>query len=614
MRLGISGQMAVAGGLVAAAVAVAFGFLFAAVHDLRASSRDAQQSQELLVAANTLQVLVVQLQSSQRGYLIADDRDFLQSYDRAASRLEGATARVERLARLEPARLPLVRRLARQVRAYYDEWSSPLLRLAARDVEAARSRVVSGEGERRSRRIASLFDALAAGERLRAEEAAAAADRAGRNAVWIGVAAAATILVFLALIVGYFTVGVVAPVKRLAAAARRATAGDLASRVEVTGLGEARELGVRFNEMMSASEREARTLERRRAELSAVLDAAAEGIAMTGMDGELIFTNERMDQLWSRMGVAEKGTIWERLAGLAELTGVGESYAPAFLQLAADPEAVLEDDFDVPSLQRSFRGYTAPVRGPYGFVIGRLFSLRETTRERAAEQAKDEFLATVSHELRTPLTAIRGYLEVVLDGETGELTSEQRRFLGIVDRSASHLTSLVEDLLVVGRTAEGRLDLDLAEVDLAEIAAGCVEAAAAAAGEKRIRLSLDAEPGAVLRGDRLRLTQLVTNLVGNAIKFTPDGGHVDVRAGPAGELAVLEVADDGIGIAEEEQERVFERFFRASGAAEGQVPGTGLGLAITKAIVEAHDGKIDVRSSRGEGTTFRVELPREDGR
>ncbi|NUT57060.1 MAG: HAMP domain-containing protein, partial [Thermoleophilia bacterium] len=416
------------------------------------------------------------------------------------------------------------------------------------------------------------------------------------------------LLVFL--FAAYLVRSAIEPVEDVARAARRLREGDRTARAkERAGTDEASELTRDFNTMAATLARTLEDVGRQRSELEAVLDSAGEGITMTDPDGELVFSNERMETLWLELGMHSGGSIWERVARLAQLTPDPESYGPAFAAIAADPEAVLEDDFDVPSLQRSFHGYTAPVRGPYGFVIGRVFSLRETTTERAAEQAKEQFLATVSHELRTPLTSIRGYLELVRDGEAGELTREQDRFLEIVDRSARNLHTLVDDLLTLGRSATAGLELELDEVELDELVSECVESAGTEAAEKRIAVRLDAEPGLRVRGDRRRLGQLATNLVGNAIKFTPMGGSVDVSAHRDGGVASLEVSDTGIGIPAAEQERLFERFFRASSAAAAQVPGTGLGLAISKEIAEAHGGTITVRSAEGAGTTFRVELP-----
>ncbi|MEP7335109.1 MAG: ATP-binding protein [Actinomycetota bacterium] len=228
---------------------------------------------------------------------------------------------------------------------------------------------------------------------------------------------------------------------------------------------------------------------------------------------------------------------------------------------------------------------------------------------RELDRLKDEFVALVSHELRTPLTSIRGYLELVLDGAPEELTDEQRQFLSVVERNADRLQRLVGDLLFVAQVDAGRLALELDHLDAAEVGAEAVEAARPAADQKGLELRLVGDPQAELVGDRARLAQLVDNLVSNAIKFTPAGGHVEVAVRNGGGNVTIEVTDSGMGISAEEQQRLFQRFYRTAAATSQAIPGTGLGLSISKAIVDAHEGTIELESAEGHGTTFRITIP-----
>jgi signal transduction histidine kinase len=219
---------------------------------------------------------------------------------------------------------------------------------------------------------------------------------------------------------------------------------------------------------------------------------------------------------------------------------------------------------------------------------------------------KDEFVSSVSHELRTPLTSISGYVDLMLEDEDDE---QKRGYLGIVERNAQRLLKLVSDLLFSAQLQGGRLEFERSEVDLHRLVLQSVESARPRAEAAGIELVLDAEAVPSVDGEAVRLAQLLDNLVSNAIKFTPGGGRVSVHLSPRDGLVRFEISDTGIGIPEDERERLFERFFRSQTALERQIQGTGLGLYISKAIVEAHGGRIGVQSEPGEGTTFVVELP-----
>ncbi|HXV32709.1 MAG TPA: PAS domain S-box protein [Gaiellaceae bacterium] len=233
----------------------------------------------------------------------------------------------------------------------------------------------------------------------------------------------------------------------------------------------------------------------------------------------------------------------------------------------------------------------------------------QNERLRELDRLKDEFIALVSHELRTPLTSIRGYTELLLDGEAGDLTDDQRQFLGVVERNSHRLLHLVGDLLFLAQVEAGKLVLDVGALDLGAVASESAETARPQAEAKGITLTLATGPVPLIAGDRARIAQLLDNLISNAVKFTPEGGRVDVRVRAVKEQAVLEVRDSGMGIPAGEQEFLFQRFFRTSTANEQAIQGTGLGLAISKAIVDAHSGRITVASEEGTGTTFRVALP-----
>jgi signal transduction histidine kinase len=270
-------------------------------------------------------------------------------------------------------------------------------------------------------------------------------------------------------------------------------------------------------------------------------------------------------------------------------------------------EATL-DEFELRGSGRVFRGYTAPVEDPDGSLVGRVWTLREITADRELDRMRDAFVATVSHELRTPLTSISGFLEMMQEEEQA-LGESGKQYLDVIRRSTERLHALVEDLLLIAQIEAKRVELELAPVDVVDVATSAVEAQRPAAEEKGVAVEVVADHPPTLRADRVRLTQVLDNLVSNAVKFTNAGGNVRVQISGRGDEVELVVADTGIGIPTDEQGQLFSRFFRASTATQHAIPGTGLGLSISRALVEQHGGTISVKSTVGEGTEVTVTIP-----
>jgi len=225
------------------------------------------------------------------------------------------------------------------------------------------------------------------------------------------------------------------------------------------------------------------------------------------------------------------------------------------------------------------------------------------------DRLKDEFVATASHELRTPLTSLSGYLEMSLDPAEGPLSPTRENHLRIVQRNADRLTVLVNQLLFLARADSHPLALDTQPVALAEILDEAAETARPAADAKSITLQIEGDPLLEVLADRPQLARVVDNLVANAVKFTPDGGTVRLAARHEADTAILEVTDTGLGIPHSEQPDLFNRFFRGTNAIEKAIPGSGLGLAISQVIAEAHGSTIQVESTPGRGSSFRLALP-----
>ena len=231
----------------------------------------------------------------------------------------------------------------------------------------------------------------------------------------------------------------------------------------------------------------------------------------------------------------------------------------------------------------------------------------------AANRAKSDFLAVMSHELRTPLNAILGYSELLDVGVDGELNERQRGNVDRIRRNQRQLQSLVDDLLSFARTEAGRLTFDLRPVSVADTVDAVEASLGREARRRSIRLSRDIKDDArTVRADEARLRQVLLNLVGNAVKFTPDGGSIAINASRHGDRVRIDVVDSGIGIPADQLSKVFEPFFQVEGGKTREHGGVGLGLPISRDLVQAMDGKIWLESQVASGTTVSVELPAEE--
>src|SRR4051794_20856536 len=248
------------------------------------------------------------------------------------------------------------------------------------------------------------------------------------------------------------------------------------------------------------------------------------------------------------------------------------------------------------------------IRDENGVPVHFVSHVQDITERRRAERLKEEFLATISHELRTPLTSIKGYVDLLSEEE--DLSPGVRlHAIGAIQRNAERLRRLVEDVQFVSQARAETLAMSMDEVQLDRVVQECAEWAAMRAVELDLELALDIEPLLLEAADAGRLAQAVDHLLSNALNYTPPGGRVAVRVARDGDTAIVEVADTGVGLSDEDAAELFEHFFRASSAVDGAVPGVGLGLAIVKAIVELHGGRVEVDSCAGAGTTFSVRLP-----
>lgn len=298
-----------------------------------------------------------------------------------------------------------------------------------------------------------------------------------------------------------------------------------------------------------------------------------------------------------------------------QLSALDPDLAPGLRALfaGADDEETAESDVDVVTASGTpvpSRVTVNPYRDGSGTQQGYLLVVTDESKAVEVARMKDEFVGMISHELRTPLSAIIGFLDLLQNDPAQPLTDEQQEFVGIIERNAQRLLTLVGDLLFTAQVESGRFPLDRAEADVAELVRAAVASSGPHAQRGGIDISAEVDPDSIrLLVDANRIGQALDNLLSNAIKFTPRGGRVTARARIVDGGVELSVRDTGVGIPEDEQGMLFTRFFRASTATRNAVPGVGLGLTITRAIVLAHGGTMDMTSKEGVGTEFRFVLP-----
>lgn len=347
-----------------------------------------------------------------------------------------------------------------------------------------------------------------------------------------------------------------------------------------------------------------------RSKSQAVLQSIADGVIVNDTRSQVIVFNTAAEEILDARREDVLGRDVRQLFQAFEEGGRQEALT-ALEAISSEPVEwagqVVETTLEMGGQVLS--AHIAPVVTDTEEFLGVVTALRDITREVAADVAKSEFISTVSHELRTPLTSIKGYTDLVYAEAVGSINEQQQRFLGIVRNNADRLTALISDLLDISRIDTGRVKLNMESLVLTDLVREVAESMRGQVESKGLRLELDlSEEVESIIGDRMRLGQIVTNLIGNACKYT-DQGWVRVKVSSLGGAIRMDVADSGIGIAVEDQRKVFDRFYRVDTPLVEGRGGTGLGLAITKELVELHGGRVWVESELGVGSTFTVVLP-----
>ncbi len=383
------------------------------------------------------------------------------------------------------------------------------------------------------------------------------------------------------------------PIERLTEGAERVASGDFGSTIEVESTDEIGILTTTFNDMAAVLQDTLEAVENERNKLDTLFLHMTDGVVAFGRDGSVLHSNPAVSQMLGReVSFYDYDALF------------GDKFPMKKVLSLQRPDFV---SGELTARERILELYLAPFSdGEDGGVMA---VLHDVTAQRKNDEMRKEFVANVSHELRTPLTNVRSYAETIRT--TPDIPREMEEgFLDVIISEADRMTHIVQDLLTLSRLDSGRAEIKMARfplLDAIDSVCRAVELEAQRRGHTLLRQYGGALP--MIEGDRDRLEQVMMNVVGNAIKYTPDGGTIAVDAGMRGRKVWITVSDNGIGIPQQDRERIFDRFYRVDKARSRESGGTGLGLSIAREIVLRHKGAIRLAPHDGPGTTVRIELP-----
>ena len=382
------------------------------------------------------------------------------------------------------------------------------------------------------------------------------------------------------------------PIQRLTEGAMRVAEGDFSRRIEVTSRDEIGVLTDTFNDMARQLRDTLRQVENERNKLDTLFLHMTDGVVAFDRDGQVIHSNPAAEGMLGRP--IGPDTTYKEL--------FGDQYSLEEAMAAPDH---LEGEVRVGDqvLDLLLAPFDRERQG------GVLVVLHDVTAERKNQEMQREFVANVSHELRTPLTNIRSYAETLSDSAGDIPPAMEKKFLGVILNESDRMTHIVQDLLTLSRFDSGRDELKLSWFSFEGAVQDLYNAVYMEAQRHSHTMKLCVEPGLPqVRADRERIMQVMMNIVSNSIKYTPDGGQIQISAGQNGSRVWMQVDDNGIGIPAADRPRIFERFYRVDKARSRQSGGTGLGLSIAKEIVDRHEGALELVDRNGPGLSVRMEL------
>ncbi len=405
----------------------------------------------------------------------------------------------------------------------------------------------------------------------------------------IAMAIAAVLVILAAWIIARITTG---PIRDLTAASKRISSGELGRKITIAAKDEVGELAHAFNEMSARLKESVEEISKDRARLATILDNMADGVIMTDTEGNVSLANQTAEKLFRVKEVENKPLI----------EAVRDHEVDELLRLCLKTGQTQAVNYESGTSKRYLRAIAIPIAHS-----GVLLLFQDLTELIKLQTTRRELIGNISHELRTPLAGIKAMVETLSGGAVDDKKAA-RDFLTRIDGEVERLTQLVSELTELSRIETGKAELRLELVNLNQLAEEVISQLSPQA--ERQKLTLGKKLAARLpkvNADRARVRQVITNLVHNAIKFTPEEGKITITTRALEGTVGVDIADTGIGIPEADLPHVFERFYKGDRARSGA--GTGMGLAIAKHVVEAHGGRIWVESEEGRGSTFSFSLP-----
>jgi His Kinase A (phosphoacceptor) domain./Histidine kinase-, DNA gyrase B-, and HSP90-like ATPase./HAMP domain. len=385
------------------------------------------------------------------------------------------------------------------------------------------------------------------------------------------------------------------PVKEVTDKAESIAAGNFNERVNVRSNDEIGKLGEMFNYMSDRIVDMLDEIARDKSRDEAILKYMSDGVVAIKRDGTILVANIAARQFLGR-DIFEGDNFFDIVDEYN-----GQTVADAFEDAGAH-EVTLNTGRFILNI------HTAAFKNEKGETEGFVVVMHDITEQQKLDNMRKEFVANVSHELKTPITTIKSYAETLLDGAL-EDKEVSVKFLDVINKEVDRMDRLVRDLLQLSRIDDNREKWFFEDTDITELVKGSVEKIKVLAEEKEQEIMIDFRDRVHAMVDRDRMDQVLLNVFSNAIKYTPEGGRIDVRVYEDGEWAVILVKDNGVGIPEEDIPHLFERFYRVDKARSREMGGTGLGLSIAKEIVDAHKGRIIIESEINVGTEVKIYLP-----